>query len=296
MRVLITGGSGLIGKKLIQKLIKNGIEVSILSRKKIEIEGVRVYQWDYQNNYLEEGAFESVDVLVHLAGEGIADKRWTEKRKQEIVSSRVDSIKFLENKSPSTIKAIIGGSGVGYYGGDTGNLEMNEGSKNGNDFLAYCCKLWEEAELNFAKKTDARCVIIRTGVVLSDKGGALPKIILPIKYYFGSQLGSGDQWMPWIHMDDLVELFYESITKNSVSGIINGVAPNPVTNKQFTQIAAQVLNRKLWLPAVPKFILKIILGEMAVVVTGSSKVIKKQLSDFKFKFSNLKEALTDLLR
>lgn len=294
MKVLITGGSGLIGKALSKRLISEGHQVNILTRKITNKTAAKEFHWD--NNTVDIQAFEGVEVLVHLAGAGIADKKWTPERKIEIIDSRVKSLDLISEKlTGSSLKAIVGGSAIGFYGGDSGEIENDEKSPNGSDFMADCCLKWEKAEEDFAKKLNLRLVKIRTGVVLDPEDGALPKVILPIKYYAGSPIGSGKQWMSWVHIDDIVEIFFQSILNENIIGIINGVAPNPVRNRDFTKLAAEILNRKIFLPNVPAIVLKMILGEMSVVVLGSSRVHNKQTLPFGLKYEYLEDALKDLL-
>lgn len=294
MIILITGGGGLIGRALANKLQREGHEVRILSRSKRQSSDLKYFRWDYKNGFLEAGAMEDVEVLVHLAGEGIADKRWTQSRKREIIDSRVESLKFLQNFVPKSLKTLIGGSAIGYYGGDSGESENAEDSTNGDDFMAHTCNLWEHTETEFAQNNNLRLAIIRTGVVLDKKGGALSKMALPVKYNFGSPLGTGKQWMSWIHMDDLVGMFYESIVNTKIEGVFNGIAPETVRNSDFTQTLANILSKKIWLPAVPSFLLKLILGEMSVVILGSSKVKNKRKILPSFQFPTLEKALSDI--
>ncbi|MBK9933282.1 MAG: TIGR01777 family protein [Cytophagaceae bacterium] len=294
MIILITGGGGLIGRALANKLQREGHEVRILSRSKRQSSDLKYFRWDYKNGFLEAGAMEDVEVLVHLAGEGIADKRWTQSRKREIIDSRVESLKFLQNFVPKTLKTLIGGSAIGYYGGDSGESENAEDSANGDDFMAHTCNLWEHTETEFAQNNNLRLAIIRTGVVLDKKGGALSKMALPVKYNFGSPLGTGKQWMSWIHIDDLVGMLYESIVNTKIEGVFNGVAPETLRNSDFTQTLANILSKKIWLPAVPSFLLKLILGEMSVVILGSSKVKNKRKILPSFQFPTLEKALSDI--
>jgi uncharacterized protein (TIGR01777 family) len=294
MKILITGGSGLIGIALSKKLLSEGHEVNILTRNVKSQSLVKEFHWD--KTTVDPRAFEGVETIVHLAGAGIADKPWTNQRKKEIIDSRVDTLKLLqENYKGDTLKAIIGGSAIGFYGGDSREIENNEESIAGEDFMADCCKKWEKAENEFAEKFNLRIVKVRTGIVLDKNDGALPKIIKPIKYYAGAALGSGQQWMSWIHIDDMVEVFFQSIINPHIENVINGVAPYPVTNQVFTKTAARILGKKIILPNVPSFILKAILGELSIVVLGSSKVINKQKTPIQFKFETLEKALQNLL-
>jgi uncharacterized protein len=293
MIILITGGTGLIGSLLSKALISRGHEVRVLSRSKKEIPGLKVFTWDYTKNFLESGAFDNVEVLVHLAGEGIADSRWTIARKTQLISSRVDSLIFLSKFVPKSLHTLIGGSATGYYGGNTGETLNTLSSPAGNDFLSECTKIWEKTEDDFAKTHNLKLSKIRTGVVMSKNGGALPKLIGPIKAYIGSPLGSGKQWVSWIHEADLVRVFVDAI-ENPKSEIINAVSPYPATNEQMLLVLAKVLKKPAFMPNVPGFILKIILGEMAMVVLGSAKV-QSNVPKEKFEFPNFKEAAEDLL-
>lgn len=299
MNILITGGTGMIGHRLTELLLAKGHKVSYLSRKKEKIPKVEVFQWDIQKGYIEEGALEAADYVVHLAGAGIADKRWTDERKKEIIDSRIQPIELINSylqKNNIQLKGFISASAIGIYGGDTGDVRLDENSELGNDFLAECTKLWE---IHAKKMTNtARIVSVRIGIVLSEKGGALPKLVQPIRLGFGAALGSGKQFMSWIHVDDLCEIFVKALEDDTMQGPYNAVAPNPVTNQEMTSVAAQVLKKPLWLPNVPSFALKLVFGEMGIVVTGGNFVLNKRLSqetDFQYKFTNIKEALRDLL-
>ncbi len=299
MNILITGGTGMIGHRLTELLLAKGHKVSYLSRKKEKMPKVEVFQWDIQKGYIEEGALEAADYVVHLAGAGIADKRWTDERKKEIIDSRIQPIELINSylqKNNIQLKGFISASAIGIYGGDTGDVRLDENSELGNDFLAECTKLWE---IHAKKVTNtARIVSIRIGIVLSEKGGALPKLVQPIRLGFGAALGSGKQFMSWIHVDDLCEIFVKAIEDDTMQGPYNAVAPNPVTNQEMTSVAAQVLKKPLWLPNVPIFALKLVFGEMGIVVTGGNFVLNKRLSketDFQYKFINIKEALNNLL-
>lgn len=299
MNILITGGTGMIGHRLTELLLAKGHKVSYLSRKKEKLPNVEVFQWDIKKGYIEEGALEKADYVIHLAGAGIADKRWTDERKKEIIDSRIQPIELISNylqKKNIQLKGFISASAIGIYGGDTGDVKLDENSELGSDFLAECTKLWE---IHAKKVTNAsRIVSVRIGIVLSEKGGALPKLVQPIRLGFGAALGSGKQFMSWIHVDDLCEIFVKAIEDETMQGPYNAVAPNPVTNQEITNVAAEVLKKHLWLPNVPSFALKLVFGEMGIVVTGGNFVLNKRLSqetDFQYKFINIKEALKNLL-
>ena len=311
MNVLITGGSGLVGTRLTEILLERGFTVSHLTRK-VEVAGgdtnhgvggkpVKTYLWDINKGIIDEQALLEADYLVHLAGAGIADENWSEERKKEIIESRTKSIDLIVSKLkvlPHRIISFASASGIGYYGAETGNEHISEQHTPGNDFVADCCIQWEAA----ADKIQAlgiRTVKLRTGIVLSDKGGALPKLTQPVRLGVGAALGTGKQWQSWIHLDDLCELFIKSLTDQQMTGAYNAVAPNPVTNHDLTKISAHVLNRPFWMPNVPAFALKLVFGEMASIVLGGNYVLNQRIkleTDFEYKFVEVRAALEDLLK
>lgn len=299
-KVLITGGTGLIGKRLTTLLLQKGYEVAYLTRKKINIPSVKVYEWDVKNHYIEAGALENTDYLIHLAGAGVADERWTEARKKEIFSSRTDSIALVAEKVKELnihLKSFVSSSGSSYYGEDTGDIQHTEQSPPGKDFLSEVTIAWEKA----ADKIGAlgiRTVKLRTGIVLSKDGGAVPKMALPAKMGFGAPLGSGKQWLSWIHIDDICRMYIQAMENESWNGAYNAVATPPATNEYFTQQICKALHKPQWLPKVPSFALRLAFGEMANVVLGSNYVINQRIqdeTDFQYQFPELLEALKDVL-
>jgi uncharacterized protein (TIGR01777 family) len=300
VNILITGGTGLIGKHLTQLLLNKGYKVSLLSRKKESISDVKVHLWDIEKGLIDEDALKNIDYIIHLAGAGIADKRWTDKRKQEIIDSRVKPIQMLNQhlKAQSIkLKAFISASGIGFYGGDTGETRLDESSMAGDDFLATCTKIWEEEAAKFTQAD--RVVSLRTGIVLSKKGGALPKLIQPIKLGVGSPLGSGKQWMSWIHIEDMCQLYLQAIEDHKMKGAFNAVAPAPVRNEEMTRIAADILRRPLWAPNVPAFLLKVLFGELSIAILGGNYIKNRRVSEelsFSYQFTTVKTALEDLLK
>ena len=294
MQILITGGTGLIGSLLSKELLAKGHKIRVLSRRVKKIPQIEVFTWDYKRGYLQAGAMDGIEVIVHLAGEGIADSRWTDSRKAALISSRVDSLHFLSQFVTPSLHTLIGGSATGYYGGDTGERLNSVTNRAGSDFLAECTILWEKTEEAFALTHKINLVKIRTGVVFSLGGGALPKLAGPVRAYIGSPLGTGKQWISWIHEQDLVSIFIDAIENPNKQAIINAVSPNPVSNGDLVKAIGKVLNKPVFFPNVPGFILRLLLGEMATVVLGSSKVVSNVSPD-NFKFSNLEAALKDLL-
>lgn len=298
INILITGGSGLIGTQLTELLRQRGHSVSLLSRSNQPGEH-KSYVWKVDQNYIEPGAFEGIDAIVHLAGAGIADKPWTIERKREILESRTHSTRLLVNALKNThhkVKTVIAASAIGYYGFGEQQQVFTEDSEAGKDFLADVTSRWERETENFTE-LGVRVVKIRIGIVLSKRGGALEEIARPVKYFVGAPLGSGDQYVSWIHMEDLCQIFVKAIEDSSMQGAYNAVSPNPLTNRELTKAIAKTLHRPLLLPPVPPFVLKLLLGEMADLVLNGSKVSGSRIiqSGYQFKYSDINQALEDLL-
>lgn len=298
-KVLITGGSGLIGGHLSQLLAGQGYQVAWLSRGGPAGNPYQTFRWDVDKREIDEAALENLFAVVHLAGTGVADKRWTAERKREILESRTASTSLLVEKLSGLAEkpeVFVGASAIGYYGADTGDEWVYEASAPGSDFLATVVREWEAASSGI-DSLGIRRVLVRVGVVLSDKGGALPEILAPLKWGFGAPLGTGRQWMSWIHIHDICRLMVEAIQNGEYKGVYNGVAPHPATNGEITKAAAKVLSKPLWLPPVPAFALKLLLGEMAQIVLGGNKVSSARASSqgFKFEFTQLDDTLKQLL-
>ncbi|MEM9672704.1 MAG: TIGR01777 family oxidoreductase [Bacteroidota bacterium] len=299
--VLITGGTGLVGTRLTQLLEEKGYTVTHLSRSVSGNEKVKTYQWNIEQQKIDLEALTGVDYIIHLAGAGIADKRWTDQRKELILKSRTESSRLLRESiaklDEHSIKAFVSASAVGYYGIDTRDAWMTEESPSRDGFAAEVTRQWEVA-VDEISELNLRVVKIRIGIVLSEKGGALPKIMQPIKLGAGAPLGRGGQYMSWIHIDDLCRLFIFALEQSTMKGVYNGVAPHPATNQELTKKTADVLNKPLFLPNVPAFALKLLLGEMSQVVTGGNRVDNKKTEEagFEFKYTELRPALVDLLK
>jgi uncharacterized protein (TIGR01777 family) len=297
--ILITGASGLIGTRLTEILLERGYHVSHLGRKK-KPGAVPSFVWDVEKGQLDQEAIMNADVIVHLAGAGVAEKRWTESRKKEILKSRTHSAALLvkslsENKHH--IASVISASGIGYYGIQETDKFLTEENGHGNDFLAEVTRHWEEAVDQFTL-LNLRVVKLRIGIVLSEKGGALKSMALPIQLGIGSPLASGNQYLSWIHIDDLCEMFINAIQDESMQGAYNACGVNPVTNKELIRAIATVLKKPLWAPRVPSFVLKLVLGEMAEMVIYGNKISSQKIQEtgFKFKFPDLKQALYNLFK
>ncbi len=297
--VLVTGGTGLVGTRLTSLLIEKGYQVRYLSRNPGKVSEVESFSWDIDRQTIDEKALDGVDYIIHLAGAGVADKKWTIQRKKEILQSRTKSTEVLRSalaNKDHQVKAFISASAVGYYGWDTGGVWKKEDSRFGDDFLATVTKSWE-AEVDQVEKLGIRVAMLRIGIVLSDKGGALKELTKPIKWGAGAALGKGDQYMSWIHLDDLCKMFIHALENDTIQGIYNAVAPNPVTNKELSKLSAKVLGKPFFLPNVPGFVLKLALGEMASMVLGGNRVSSEKIQNdgFTFTYPEVEPALNDLL-
>lgn len=301
--IVITGASGLIGNKLARSLINRGDHVYIFTRntdktKNIIPDAAEYIEWDYKKPDTWSDKLNNKDILIHLAGANISAKRWTNHYKEIILNSRELSTKNLVNvisSLPNRPKSFICASGVNYYG-DSGDQILTEEKQPGNDFLANVCKNWED-EAKYVEKAGVRRVSIRSGVVLTTKEGALKKMLFPFKLFIGGPLGNGNQWFPWIHLDDIVNIYIHCIDNDNLNGAFNACSPNPVTMNEFAETLGKVLHRPSFLK-VPDFVLTLIAGEIAEVITASLKVIPKKLLEkgFKFKFKYLKNTLEDLFQ
>jgi len=298
--VLITGGTGLIGSHLSKKLEENGFNVAILSRKANSEGPIPVYAWDPDKNIVDPDAISGADYIIHLAGAGIGDKRWTKKRSELILASRIKTGELLLNKileSGKKLKAFISASGIGYYGALTSERIFNETDPPSNDFPGEVCRKWEEMADRF-QDSGIRTVKFRTGVVLADKGGALDRMTTAVKLGIGSPIGSGKQYIPWIHIDDLCNLYLKAVQDYSMTGAWNAVAPEHVTNREFMRVLAEVLEKPFFFPAVPSFVLKILFGQMSGIILKGSRVSADKIisSGYNFKFPDLENALKNLFQ
>ena len=284
--VLVTGGTGFIGKRLCMKLKDSGFNVYILSRTK----KAGYYYWNINDNYIDKEAIINANYIIHLAGAGIADERWTKNRKNELINSRVKSTNLLFNYIKSynpNLKGFISASAIGYYGSITSSKIFNEKDQSGNDFISEICKLWEKATHEFIA-INIRTVIFRTGVVFSKNGGAFQKIMQPIKLGIGAVLGSGEQYMPWIHIDDLCLMYLNAIKDTKIIGTFNAVCPEHITNKQLTKTIASALKKPLWLPNIPSFVLYFIFGEASIILLNGSRISSKKIQETEFRFKHKK--------
>ncbi|HEY8928879.1 MAG TPA: TIGR01777 family oxidoreductase [Mucilaginibacter sp.] len=294
--ILLTGGTGLIGKALTEQLLANGHTVSHLSRKPGKDSRVKTFLWDVHKGEIDARCVDEVDIIIHLAGAGIAEKRWTDERKREIIDSRTRSIGLIYDllrKKKHTVNSVVSASAIGYYS-DRGNELQTEDSAPNTDFMARCCVEWEAA-VDEGKDMNLRIAKFRTGVVLANEG-PLKLMAQPVKLYVGSPLGNGKQWVPWIHWQDVVDMYLMAVENETFAGTYNMVAPNPVTNKELIKAISKQLHKPLWAPNVPAFFLKLLLGEMSTIVLGSTKVSAQKIEDagFKFKYPVIESALSEI--
>lgn len=295
-KILITGATGLVGTELKKHLLNKGYTVNTLSRKKGK--DPNSFVWDVYKGTIDANCLNGVDAVIHLAGEPVADKKWTDELKKQIIDSRVKStellLKTIKSKPDRQIKTFVSSSAVGFYG-DCGDEILTEESPNGYGFLAECCKLWEDA-VDQGKKLSLRIVKLRTGIVLSTKGGALPQLAQPVKLFAGAALGTGKQWTPWLHIDDMVEMYIEAVENLKMENCYNACAPFPVTNTALTKAIAKQLHRPVWPFNVPKKVLALLLGERVEAVLMSNNTSAQKILDagYKFKFTHLEDALKDL--
>lgn len=297
--ILISGGSGMVGTALRQKLRKQGYETHTLSRNPEKVSGQKVFYWNITDQEIDPRAFEGVSHIIHLAGANIAEKRWTPERKKVIINSRVDTAKLLlkgVEQNDVKIDAFISASGINYYGTATTGKIFVETDPHSHDFIGECCAKWEAAADDF--QSLARVVKLRTAVVLSPKGGALERIAQPIKCGVGAKLGSGRQYMPYIHIDDLCEIYAHAIEDDQMKGAYNASNGDHITNEQLTKTIAKVLNKPLWLPEVPAFVLKKIFGEMSRTFLGGSRVSTRKImtTGISFKYDEIENTLFAIYR
>jgi uncharacterized protein (TIGR01777 family) len=296
-KVLITGGSGTVGRNLSELLIQKGHEVAHLSRSQGKNPKIKTYLWNVESHQIDEHCIDGVDIIIHLAGAGIADARWTAKRKETIIKSRTESIKLIYDllkKYPHQVKTVVSASASGFYS-ERGSEWMTENNTPNTDFLGHCSVLWEQS-VDEGASLGLRVVKFRTGVILDKNSGALPKMAAPVKFCIGSPLGNGKQYISWIHIDDVVNMYLKGIEDENLSGAYNMSTPHPITNSALTKAIAKTLNKPLWLPHVPTFMLKLIFGEMSEVVLGSTRMDVRKIvaTGFQFKYPDINTALQEI--
>lgn len=299
--ILVTGGTGLIGKALAKALKAQGYSLILLSRsRELPSHYDKVFQWDATNRRFDYAALDGVTDIIHLAGAGIADKRWTEQRKKEIVESRVAPLQAIRTalaERGQKINTLVSGSAVGWYGSISDSLLHTENEPAAGDFMGETCRLWENAANAFSDCAH-RVVTIRNGIVLDAESGAFPSLLRAVKLGFGAPLGTGCQQMPWIHRDDSVAVFKSALENTAYSGPINATASENCNNRTFTKVLCQEAHRPFWPIPVPPLFLRVLFGEMADVVLHGSRISNQKLKSlgFTFRHSDLSEAIRELLK
>jgi uncharacterized protein (TIGR01777 family) len=302
MKIIIAGGTGFIGQRIVDRLVGEKQKCVLVTRNPGRVKDfhkglLRVERWDEHALSIPSELIEDGDAIINLTGESLAAGRWTPERKKRLVHSRTaptNAIVKMIAKGVKKPSVFINASAVGYYG-HVAEAEVMEGSARGNDFLASLVGQWESDALE-AATFGVRVVLLRTGVVLGKKGGALPKLMLPFKFYVGGWLGSGKQWFPWVHLDDAVEIIFTLIKNPRISGPVNVVAPEPVTMKEFCLTLGKAMKRPCW-AHVPSAILRLALGDMAAMLLNGQKVIPRVLqeSEYRFKYPSLEKALQSIV-
>ena len=301
--VLITGGTGLVGKTLTNALLAKGYKVIVLSRDpKQACENLNYARWDLKKQEIDIAAVQEADHIIHLAGAGVVEKKWTSAYKKEIIESRTESSRLIfetlknnENK----VRSVISASAIGWYGEDSVPVQpFTEPDAADDSFLGQTCKLWE-ASIEPVTSLGKRLVKLRIGIVLSKDGGALAEFKKPIRFGAAAILGNGKQVVSWIHIDDLCRMFIAAIENEMMQGAYNAVAPVPVTNKTLTLTLAKAMNRKFYIPVyVPAFVLKIMMGQRSVEILKSATVSCKKIMDtrFEFNYTNIEPAMANLVK
>ncbi|PXY44268.1 TIGR01777 family oxidoreductase [Flavobacterium hydrophilum] len=298
--VLLTGGTGFIGKYLTKMLIDNGFSVSVLSRSnRNNTDSVTYYKWDLDRNYIDEKAVLNADFVIHLAGEGIVEKRWTAKRKKAILESRtkpIDLIHSVLQKNNKSLNAFVSASAIGIYGAETSDEICTESTPVANDFLGTTCQIWEDAVTKI-ESLGIKTIKIRTGIVLGRNEGFLKKLLPGFKMGFGTILGSGNQFLPWIHIEDLCAIYLKAIEDEQMKGAYNATVLDNTTNEILSKTLANLFKYSIWLPKVPAFVLKIVLGEMSIAVLTGKRVSSEKIKNegFKFQFEDLERALSNCI-
>lgn len=302
--VIITGGTGLVGRALAAQLLERGYKVIILTRSvpKQPSSSLRLHfaQWDVKRQQIDEQAISLADYIVHLAGANVASRRWTVDRKREILESRTRSSELLYQalrSIPNQVRAVVSASAIGYYGSHPEQL-FDEKAPPANDFLGQTCAAWESSVQKIAE-LGKRVIILRSGIVLSREGGALKSLYQPLRFGLATILGSGEQWMSWIHLNDLARLYANALVNDQLSGVYNAVAPHPSTGKEFILQMAKAARGKSFIPIyIPSLFLRLVLGEMSIEVLKSCKVSCEKIAatGFQFAFPTVESAMEQLFR
>lgn len=301
MRVLITGATGLVGKELVSRLLKSGYSINYLTTSKKKIQHTELYQgyyWNPEKGEIDSACLDNVGTIIHLAGATIS-KRWTSSYKQEILESRVLGVNVIANLLKNTdndVHQFITASATGIYPSSTKTFYTEDSTERDNSFLGMVVQKWEAAA-DAVATLDIKVAKIRTGLVLSGKSGVLKELATPVKLGFGAAFGSGNQMQSWIHIDDLVGIYIHALM-HGLEGAYNAVAPHPVTQNEMVKTIADVLNKPLFLPNIPRFVMKLALGEMSTLLYDSQNVSARKIvaTGYQFKFLSLESAVVNALK
>lgn len=297
-KILISGGSGMLGQSITRELLLKGHEVRWLTRKSIKTKGILTFTWDPLTSRVETGAFEGVQHIIHLSGSNLGETAWTKKNKKIILDSRVKSAEFLYHcyeHYQFPLESFTGASAIGYYGAEPDDKTMNEDSSPGTDFMARVCVDWEKCYQAF-EKSGIRTNTIRIGIVLSRNGGLYARLQPIFRHGFGAVLGNGKNYFSWIHEKDLTGIICKTIEDPAMKGVYNAVSSEPLNASEFSKRLAMSLGKKIWLPNVPALLIKLMMGEKSAIVLGGKKVSNNKLlkSAYRFQFPDLDSALADL--
>jgi uncharacterized protein (TIGR01777 family) len=295
--ILIAGGTGFIGRELTKMLLERGYNVSVLTRRLLKDSNIKYYLWNPDKHIVDDSAFTDTDCIINLTGENIGDKRWNRKQREKIEKSRTDSIKLLtEYAVKYNINTIISASAIGYYGTKTSSTIFNEESEPGDDFLAIVCKKWEEPVNNLSNK-DIRTVIVRTGVVLGKNGGTIKKLKPMLNKHIAAIMGSGLQYVPWIHITDLCNIYIKAIEDINMQGVFNATAPEHITNIDFTKALNKHNCKKSVIIRIPGLVFRIAMGKMSSIVLKGSRISSDKITTrgYIFIYNDINSALINLL-
>ncbi|MEZ4721587.1 MAG: TIGR01777 family oxidoreductase [Flavobacteriales bacterium] len=297
-KVLITGGSGMIGTRLSELLLESGHEIRHLSRNVNSQKRWETFHWNPMNGEIDLKALKDIDAIIHLAGSGIADEKWTEARKKELIKSRVEGVKLLKDvckDSGNELKQFVSAAAIGWYPSTIDSKIYTEDDARGDGFLSDICYHWENCADEF--QPISKVAKLRIGVVLANEGGALPEMARPVRFFVGAGLGTGKQKVSWIHLDDAC-LAFKHVLENELEGIYNVVAPNSISNQDFMQTLADVIDRPIFLPNIPDFVIRGLFGQVAETVLNGVAVSSKKLqeSGYHFKYPTLSSALFNIYK